>query len=67
LVDVDTNTFLIYPANTTTAERRIYAWAPFLGASEDIQGDMIDMVYLTDSEGLDGARFPHESVIFVAE
>ena len=67
LIDVDTNTFLIYPADTSTAEKRIYAWAPFIGVSDEIQGDMVDMDKLTNSENLEGAVFPHESVLFVTE
>jgi hypothetical protein len=66
LIDVDTNTFLIYPSGTETIEKTIYAWAPFKYTSEDIQGDIIDILKLTDSEDFN-TSYPHESVIFVSE
>jgi hypothetical protein len=66
LVDIDTNTFLIYPSGTQIVEKTIYAWAPFKFTSEDIQGDIVDILKLTNSENFN-ASYPHESVIFVSE
>jgi len=64
-IDVDTNTFLIYPSETTSIENSIYAWAPFKGTAE-LQGDMVDIALLIGDPNIENAVYPHESVIFVA-
>jgi hypothetical protein len=72
LIDRDTSTFLLFPSGNETVSRNIYAWAPFKGSSEGIQGNVVDVLILDDLQSITnpstnnaGASFPHESVLFV--
>lgn len=63
LVDVDTNTILIYPNATSQIKSKILAWAAFKASGDSTIGNMVDMAKLYNADVL--ALFPHESVIFV--
>ena len=63
LVDVDTNTILIYPNTSSQVTAKILAWAPFKAYQDTLIGNMVDMDKLYNADTT--ALFPHESVIFV--
>lgn len=68
LVDVNTNTILIYPTTENQVKSKILAWAPFKNNDEfDLKNEtnMIDMTKLYNADV--DALFPHESVLFVEE
>jgi hypothetical protein len=69
LIDVNTNTILLYPTTGDQQKKsKILAWAPFKNNEEFKlvnEANIIDINKLTEADV--DALFPHESVLFVEE
>jgi hypothetical protein len=68
LIDVNTNTILLYPTTGGQQKSKILAWAPFKNNEEFKlvnEANIIDINKLTEADV--DALFPHESVLFVEE
>ena len=66
LIDVNTNTILLYPTTGDQKKSKILAWAPFKNNDEFKlvnEANIIDINKISDADV--DALFPHESVLFV--
>ena len=66
LIDVNTNTILLYPTTGGQKKSKILAWAPFKNNEEFKlvnEANIVDINKLTEADV--DALFPHESVLFV--
>lgn len=65
LVDVDTNTILIYPNSTNQVQSKILSWSSFKYTNDPTINDMVDIAKLQPSTANPNSIYPHESVLFV--